>query len=214
MSKYYAIKAGKVPGIYTSWNEAKLQVNGFSGAVYKSFTTKKEALEFMGTSEVKEINMEDKGKNENPELPGGYEAIVYADGSSYEGKGGYGYITVIDGNIKKYCGPIDESTNNIAELTAILKSLIKLRDYNKILIRSDSLYSINSVTTWCHSWKKNDWTTSTGKTPENLELIKEIIAILETKKVTFEHIRGHRGEKYNEMVDRLANKGRLRAISP
>jgi ribonuclease HI len=209
MSKYYAVKQGKNPGIYRTWDETKEQVKGFSGAIYKSFSTKKEALDFIGT---KENNIKELEASDNPELSEDYEAITYFDGSSYQGKGGYGYITIIKGEIKKYCGPIEVSTNNIAELTALLKALIKLRNYNTILARGDSLYVINSVTTWYYSWKKNDWQTSTGKTPENLELIKKIVEILETKEVTFEHIRGHRGEKYNEMVDKLANKGRLKAI--
>ena len=31
-SKYYAVRKGKTPGIYNSWSECKLQVDGFSGA--------------------------------------------------------------------------------------------------------------------------------------------------------------------------------------
>ncbi len=35
--KYYGVKRGLVPGVYTSWDECKAQVDGFSGAEYKSF---------------------------------------------------------------------------------------------------------------------------------------------------------------------------------
>ena len=35
--KYYGVKKGLVPGVYTSWDECKAQVDGFSGAEYKSF---------------------------------------------------------------------------------------------------------------------------------------------------------------------------------
>ena len=35
--KYYAVKKGKTLGIYKSWDECKAQVDGFSGAEYKSF---------------------------------------------------------------------------------------------------------------------------------------------------------------------------------
>ncbi len=44
--KYYAIKAGRKPGVYETWDEAKAQVAGFKGAVYKSFPTREEAEEF------------------------------------------------------------------------------------------------------------------------------------------------------------------------
>ena len=38
-SKYYAVKKGKVPGIYLNWNDCKAMVDGYPGAVYKSFKT-------------------------------------------------------------------------------------------------------------------------------------------------------------------------------
>ena len=43
--KYYAVKQGRETGIYTSWDACKAQVQGYSGAVYKSFMTLEEALE-------------------------------------------------------------------------------------------------------------------------------------------------------------------------
>lgn len=46
MSKWYAVKVGKIPGIYTSWNLCKLQTSGFSGSVFKSFSTREAALEY------------------------------------------------------------------------------------------------------------------------------------------------------------------------
>ena len=47
MAKFYAVKEGKKPGIYMSWDECKEQVNGYSGAVYKSFTNEEEAKAFI-----------------------------------------------------------------------------------------------------------------------------------------------------------------------
>ena len=41
--KYYAIAKGKKPGIYTSWDECKNYVHGFSNAKYKSFPTIEQA---------------------------------------------------------------------------------------------------------------------------------------------------------------------------
>ena len=46
-SKYYAVRKGKTPGIYNSWSECKLQVDGFSGAEYKSFKSEEEAREYI-----------------------------------------------------------------------------------------------------------------------------------------------------------------------
>ncbi len=45
-NKFYAVKEGRIPGIYLNWEECKAQVNGYSGAVYKSFSSKSEAQSF------------------------------------------------------------------------------------------------------------------------------------------------------------------------
>ena len=31
--KYYAVKNGKVPGIYNTWDECKENIHGFKGAI-------------------------------------------------------------------------------------------------------------------------------------------------------------------------------------
>ena len=41
--KFYVVWHGANPGIYDSWKDCKLQINGFEGAVYKSFDSKEEA---------------------------------------------------------------------------------------------------------------------------------------------------------------------------
>ena len=48
--KFYAVKIGKTPGIYETWAECQNQIHGFSGAVYKGFATKEEAVEFLENS--------------------------------------------------------------------------------------------------------------------------------------------------------------------
>ena len=53
--KFYAVKKGRTTGICTDWASCKEAINGFSGAVYKSFTTKEEAELFLGegTGDIK-----------------------------------------------------------------------------------------------------------------------------------------------------------------
>src|SRR5699024_10496979 len=46
-TKYYAVKLGYNPGIFTTWKETQEQVSGYSGAVYKSFSTIEEAEEYL-----------------------------------------------------------------------------------------------------------------------------------------------------------------------
>ena len=51
-SKYYAVKKGKVPGIYFNWNDCKAMVDGYQGAVYKSFKTIEEAEKFINGEKI------------------------------------------------------------------------------------------------------------------------------------------------------------------
>lgn len=46
-AKFYCVFKGFKPGVYTTWDEAKEQVNGYPGAVYKSFKTEEEAKKWM-----------------------------------------------------------------------------------------------------------------------------------------------------------------------
>lgn len=50
--KYYAVKVGKTPGIYMTWEHCSAQVTGFKGAKYKSFFTIEEALDFIGDNKI------------------------------------------------------------------------------------------------------------------------------------------------------------------
>ena len=86
--KYYAVKIGKSPGIYSTWKQTEEQVKGFSGAKYKSFETEKEALEYLSKidkersqDESEDINsINEKIENEISNLKED-EVIAFVDGS-------------------------------------------------------------------------------------------------------------------------------------
>jgi hypothetical protein len=46
--KYYAVLRGFQPGIYTTWDECRREVEQFSGARYKSFRSREETEAFLG----------------------------------------------------------------------------------------------------------------------------------------------------------------------
>ena len=66
--KYYAVKKGRNPGIYTSWDLCLKEVKGFSNASYKSFKTRAEAENFLKGQE-KEVEIDEN------------TIIAYVDGS-------------------------------------------------------------------------------------------------------------------------------------
>ncbi|MCR5175474.1 MAG: RNase H1/viroplasmin domain-containing protein [Anaerovibrio sp.] len=48
----YAVAIGLVPGVYYSWDEAKIQIDGFSGAKYRKCRTQEEAEAFIAKYKV------------------------------------------------------------------------------------------------------------------------------------------------------------------
>lgn len=45
---YYAVKEGRKPGVYKTWEECSEQVTKYPGALYKKFNLEEEALEYAG----------------------------------------------------------------------------------------------------------------------------------------------------------------------
>ena len=58
--KYYAVKNGRKPGIYTTWDDCKKQVDGYAKAEFKSFKTLEDAKEFVGMRKQIETSPEEK----------------------------------------------------------------------------------------------------------------------------------------------------------
>lgn len=65
--KYYAVKKGKITGVFKSWDECKAAVDGFPGAIYKGFLTLQEAQEFAGVKvmPVAEVGQTTTGTEEH-----------------------------------------------------------------------------------------------------------------------------------------------------
>lgn len=206
MNKYYGVKIGLTPGIYTSWNDAKLQVNGYKGAIYKSFKTRHEAEFFINNIE-NSVQSREKILTELHNI----DLLIYTDGSCKNYIGGYGIVVINNDNNKtEYYGHIPSPcTNQIAELTAIKIALSTISKNSNIHIRTDSMYAINCFTKYIIVWRKNGYITTKKEPIKNLELIKDIDQLMNDINVTFEHVYSHKGEYYNELADQLADKGRL-----
>ena len=132
------------------------------------------------------------------------DIIVYTDGSvSNNGKlnpkGGIG-IFFSDNNPNNLGLQlnIDNITNNICELEACRRAItiiINTKNFNiltdKILICTDSIYLINSISLWAKNWEKNNWKNSKNETIKNLNLIKEIRKYYLKYDIAFKYIKAH-----------------------
>ena len=139
---------------------------------------------------------------------------IYTDGSCQynPGPGGFGVIVLDDNEnvITYHAERSEQTTNNREELKAILWAFLKYgvpaaAGAEPSTIYSDSAYCINTFTNWMFSWAKNNWIKSDKKAPENLDLIQMFYRRWnQGYRINFQKVKGHSGEKWNEMVDRLA----------
>lgn len=132
--------------------------------------------------------------------------IVATDGSALGNPGptGWGWVD----QVSEECGSgsLARGTNNIGELLAVRQALRHLGPEVDVLIRADSQYAIKVITTWAPSWRRRGWRKGDGKRPENLELIRGILELVESRsgRTDFEWVRGHAGDVHNERADALA----------
>jgi len=133
---------------------------------------------------------------------------IYTDGAcrGNPGIGGWGAILKYDNKIKEIKGFSKETTNNIMELTAVIKSLKELNRPCDIIITTDSNYVKDGITKWIHNWKRNGWKTANKKPVKNKNLWVELNDLVIEHKINWKWIKGHSGHPDNERADQLANE--------
>lgn len=142
---------------------------------------------------------------------------VYTDGSCdpQTQAGSFGYVITAKHKGKNVlrCFSSDkylDTTNNRMELKSIIKALESIEPGHTIDLYSDSQYCINSINQWLQGWVES------GKlhTKQNPDLWERFIEIkqkhfLGKTHINFTWVRGHNGNEFNEMADKLALKGRI-----
>jgi ribonuclease HI len=139
-----------------------------------------------------------------------FDAIAYTDGAcrGNPGIGGWGVRLIVGGETRDFYGGEKFTTNNKMELTAAITALqnspVKPK---RVKVFTDSKYTMDGITKWIKNWKKNGWRTANGDPVKNIELWKELDALMVTHDVTWSWVKGHDGDIGNEKADELANRG-------
>ncbi len=199
---YYAVKVGRVPGIYKTWDECSAQVTGFAGARYRGFNLRQDAEAFLQDSVVDEVPF--PTTDENAQLK---KVFIYTDGTSIgnPGIGGYAAVLIYGNTRKELSGGFCLTTSARMELMAALAGLGQLKTKCAVTVYSDSKYLVESVTQgWVYTWRANGWMKKDDEKVPNADLWKQLLEQCEKHAVTFEWIAGHEGKKENERCDALA----------
>lgn len=190
--KFYAVKAGRKPGIYLSWYACKAQITGFSGAVYKGFETEDEARLFLSDSRIEKEPSEDA-------------LVAYVDGSYNVAtkEFSYGMVLLEAGEvIAKECEKSnDASLAAMRNVAGEIKGAEAAMRYAKEHDRKELViyHDYEGIAKWClGEWKANKEGTKAYKAFYD--------AVSRQIQITFVKVKGHSGDTYNEMADQLAKQ--------
>jgi ribonuclease HI len=187
--KYYVVWEGLSPGVYDSWEECRLQTEGYKGAKYKAFDSKEAAIEaFRGNaSEHIGILKQMSQRHTKPTTPATLPASVIRDSlavdaacSGNPGPMEYRGVYLGDGKEIFHFGPV-HGTNNIGEFLAIVHALAMLDKQGlKMTIYSDSRTAISWVRKKCCKTQLE----RTEETEQLFQLIERAESWLKAHRVT------------------------------
>lgn len=188
--QFYAVKTGKKPGIYRTWAECQKQIHGFSGAVYKGFATEEEARTFLAGDVAKKLEET--------------QAAAYVDGS-YDGSTqafSYGMVLFCEGQelhfSEKYTDPDLASMHNVAGELKGAEAAMRYCLDNRI--SSITIYhDYEGIAKWC----SGEWQAKKAGTIAYTEFYQQASAKV---RIQFVKVKGHSGDKYNDLADQLAKK--------
>ncbi|CAM4109416.1 ribonuclease HI [Pseudoalteromonas ostreae] len=131
---------------------------------------------------------------------------IYTDGSCLgnPGPGGYGIFMFYNDHEKKLSQGYTLTTNNRMEMLAAIVALESLNRPCEINLTTDSQYVKQGIESWLANWKKRGWKTAAKKPVKNVDLWQRLDASCARHNVTWKWVKGHSGNKYNEIVDDLA----------
>ncbi len=136
--------------------------------------------------------------------------VAYTDGAALGNPGPSAYAVLLrficNGKViaeKEITGGFIKSTNNRAELWAVIKALEAIKKPEiPVIVVSDSKYIVDSVNNgWLIKWQAENW-----KKRPNADLWQKLLKQLQRfSDITFQWTRGHSNDELNNIVDRLAN---------
>lgn len=137
----------------------------------------------------------------------------YTDGSASPNPGPGGFAVILDDKPVVLGSEPDGSevqrthTTNIRMEGFAIMAALKHAAGEPCTIYTDSEFWINVITKWALSWKAKGWKKSGGPI-KNLDIVQEVYPLYQSSQATLTWVRGHMGDKGNELADEWANKAR------
>ncbi|MBE5883079.1 MAG: reverse transcriptase-like protein [Lachnospiraceae bacterium] len=200
--KYYAVRKGKITGVFETWEECKHSVDGFSGAEYKGFSTLQEACDYAGIK----MEMAGGGDTCKTDIPTEGTLLAYVDGSYDDTlkKYAFGCVFILpDGKIYTIYGNGDnpqslQHRNVTGEMLGAMYAVktAMQNGYSALEIR----YDYEGI----EKWVTGAWRSKHELTQKYALTMREWMRDIS---ITFTKVPAHSHVKYNEVADQMAKKG-------
>ena len=185
--KFYVVWEGHTPGIYTSWDAAKRQVDGYAQAKYKSFESRAEAEKaFKGNYWAFVKKADGASPSSSAKIPRSaiIKESVAVDAACSGNPGAMEYRGVYTADSRElfHMGLLDDGTNNIGEFLAIVHALAMLKQQGK---PSMPIYSDSKIAQgWVKKGKCNTKLEPTGRNDDIFQLIDRAERWLAVNRIT------------------------------
>lgn len=198
--KYYAVRRGLTRGIYLTWEDCRKNVEDFAGAEYKSFAAVAEAAAYLEDGAGEEDSLVD----DTIPQPGPGKAVAYVDGSYNAATEEYacGVVLFYDGKTeyfsRKFADPERARMRNVAgEIEGSMCAMGYCLEHG--IEDLTIYYDYAGVELWCtRAWKANKEGTIAYR--DFYERVSRQV------RIRFVKVKGHSGDKYNDMADKLAKQ--------
>lgn len=233
--KYYAVRQGRVPGVYTTWADCEKQVKGFGGAIYKSFSTEAEARAFVEDSGLSLSDFMSAHKSESksskgvksksissrlvssraqnkvstsivkPDFTHRNHVVAYIDGSYNKGTNTVGAGGVIFLNGNRETFSFPSTDELYTAFWNVAGELLAAMYVMKYAV----VRGVSECSLYYDYMGIEMWATKGWK--RNNALTQQYAAFYDSIKdrvrVHFHKVAAHTGDTYNEMADALAKQG-------
>ena len=224
--KYYAVKKGKITGVFNSWQECKDSVDGYPGAEYKGFKDLEEVKAYLGELyclrfveaadpvpkerfRKKDTELQERTEEafaEHKEQPEEGWLLAYVDGSYEDALKKYAFGCVFllpDGRIFVEYGNGDDPQslqhrNITGEMLGAMFAVqfARLNGFQGVEIR----YDYEGI----EKWVTGVWRSKTERTAEYAKAMREWGKSIQ---LLFSKVQAHSNIYYNELADKMAKTG-------
>lgn len=190
--KFYAVKVGKKPGVYRTWDECKEQTAGYPGAEFKGFNDEEAALNYLEEEKEEELF-------EDTDMP-----TAYVDGSYDEetGEYSYGVVFLYDARETFLSGKdskkeMSNMRNVAGEILGAIAAMQFAMDnaITEFVIKHD----YQGIASWC----TGEWQCKNPCTMAYRDFYNKAFNRMD---IHFNKVQGHSGVFYNELADALAKR--------